>query len=324
MCFAIGLAAAIATAQSPATAVDAHVAAARAAAGQEYTGLFRRLCEDPNVGVTAPRRPAASSAGSQRRPGPPDRSQWHAEPVKVFDNLYFVGTKEHTAWAVTTSGGIIVIDPLYAYAVEDEVVEGLKTLGFDPATIKYVLVSHGHGDHAGGAAYLQDRFDAHIVTADWDLLDRTTSGPRKPKRDIVATDGQKLTLGDTTLTLHLTPGHTPGTVSTLIPVKDRGRPHVAALWGGTAFNFAQTPENFKMYIASAERFSKIAVAARADIILSNHVAFDGSDTKLPALATRKLDGPHPYVVGTDSVKRYLQVAGECAKAGLGRLVGGPR
>lgn len=176
----------------------------------------------------------------------------------------------------------------------------------------------------GGAAYLQDRFDAHIVTADWDLLDRTTSGPRKPKRDIIATDGQKLTLGDTTLTLHLTPGHTPGTVSTLIPVKDRGRPQVVALWGGTAFNFAQTPENFKMYVASAERFSKIAEAARADVILSNHVAFDGSDTKLPALATRQPNGPHPYVVGTDSVKRYLRVAGECAKAGLGRLVGGPR
>ena len=66
-----------------------------------------------------------------------------------------------------------------------------------------------------------------------------------PKRDIVATDGQKLTLGDTTLTLYLTPGHTPGTISTLVPVKDGGRPHLAAAWGGTAFNFPRTPENFR-------------------------------------------------------------------------------
>ncbi len=58
----------------------------------------------------------------------------------------------------------------------------------------------------------------------------------KPKRDIEATDGQKLTLGDTTLTLYITPGHTPGTISTVFPVKDNGTPHLAALWGGVGLN----------------------------------------------------------------------------------------
>ena len=64
---------------------------------------------------------------------------------------------------------------------------------------------------------------------------------------MVATDGQRLTLGDTTLTLYLTPGHTPGTISTLIPVKDRGMPHVVAEWGGTGFNFTLSPDKPERY-----------------------------------------------------------------------------
>jgi metallo-beta-lactamase class B len=136
---------------------------------------------------------------------------------------------------------------------------------------------------------------------------------------MIATDGQTLTLGDTTLTLYLTPGHTPGTISTLIPVRDGSRKHLAAIWGGTAFNFQHTPQNFNMYIASAEKFTSIAATSGVDVILSNHTAFDGSTAKLPALAARRSGTPHPYVVGADSVRRYLLVASECAKAGLARL-----
>ncbi len=184
-----------------------------------------------------------------------------------------------------------------------------------------MLVSHGHGDHSGGAGYLQDKFKARVIlaAADWDLLERNTRDTTKPKRDMIATDGQKLTLGDTTLTLYLTPGHTPGTISTLIPVRDGSKTHLAAIWGGTAFNFQHTPANFERYIASAERFAAIAAKAGVDVILSNHTAFDGSTTKLPALASRRPGGTHPYVVGPDRVRRYLLVASECAKAGIARL-----
>ena len=271
-----------------------------------------------------PRRLRAAS------PGPPERSRWHAEPVKVFDNLYFVGQTEYSAWAVTTSAGIILIDTIFDYSVEDEVVGGLKKLGLDPAMIKYAIVSHGHFDHSGGAKYLQDHFGTRIIlsAADWDLLER--GSPTRPKRDLVATDGQKLTLGDTTLTLYLTPGHTLGTISTLIPVKDGGTPHLVAEWGGTGFNWIQnragyiTPSRpdrfwFETYSRSAERFRGIVAEAGADALIANHTRLDGSKTKLPALAKRRPGDPHPYVIGNDSVKRYLTVADECAKAGLLRL-----
>lgn len=303
--------------QSTADTVQAHVAAAKAAAGQEHMGLFNRICVDPEP---APQRGAAAASAPQRG-GPPDRSQWHAEPAKVFDNLYFVGQTEYSAWAVTTSDGIIIIDTIFDYSVEDEIVGGLKKLGLDPAKIKYAIVSHGHTDHSGGAKYLQEHFGTRVIlsAADWDMLERNTRDQSKPKRDMVATDGQKLTLGDTTLTLYITPGHTPGTISTLIPVKDQGKPHLAAEWGGTAFNFTLTPENFQRYITSAQRFTDIVTKAGADVLIANHTNFDGTKTKVPALARRKPGDPNPYVIGNDSVKRYVKVAEECAKAGLLRL-----
>jgi metallo-beta-lactamase class B len=310
-------------AQSVPDTVERHVAAATAAAGTEYAGIATRLC-------TPPAPPAASpTPATPRAPGAPAKETWYAKPVKVFDNLYFVGQSEYSAWAVTTSGGIIIIDPIFDYSVEDEVVAGLKSFGLDPNTIKYVLVSHAHSDHVGGASYLQDRFNAKVIMseADWTLLEGTRASWRKPRRELVATDGQKLTLGETTLSLHITPGHTLGTISTLIPVLDGGTRHVAAYWGGTAFNWVAnragyiTPERndqfwFNNYISSAQRFRTLARNAGADVVISNHTNFDGSKTKLPAMATRRPGDPHPYVVGADSVARYLTVAEECAKAGL--------
>src|SRR4029079_11404948 len=140
------------------------------------------------------------------------------------------------------------------------------------------------GDHSGGAKFLQDTYHARVLLSaqDWDLLDR--SNGTRPARDMVVTDGMKLTLGDTTLTLYLTPGHTAGTISTLIPVKDAGRSHVAALWGGTMFNFPRSRQAFDTYIASAERFQGIVARAGADALVSNHTPYDGSKTKIPALA----------------------------------------
>ena len=124
--------------------------------------------------------------------------------MKVFDNLYFVGQTEYSAWAVLTSDGVIVLDPLIDYSVADEVVGGLEKLGADPSAIGTVIVSHGHSDHAGGASFLQDRYHARVILAeeDWDLMDRTKASWRKPRRDIVAGDGHKVTLGDATFTLH--------------------------------------------------------------------------------------------------------------------------
>jgi metallo-beta-lactamase class B len=294
---------------------DAHVARAKTAAGTEYQNLFNFLCAVPTPRGGGPRGGGARAGGPP--PGPPDRSTWYAEPAKVFDNLYFVGQREYSAWAITTTEGIILIDTLFDYSVEEEVAGGLKKLGLDPATIRYAVVTHPHPDHHGGAKFLQDRYRTRIVMSgpDWDVIERLSG--TKPARDMVATDGQTLTLGDTTITLYVTPGHTPGTLSVLFPVRENGARHLVALWGGTGLNADR--DSLEKYIASAQRFDGIAQKAGADIILSNHTDWDGSKVNLPRVATRAPGAPNPYIVGTPAVRRYLEVARECATARVLRL-----
>jgi hypothetical protein len=165
-----------ANAQQPAAnSVDGHMLAAQKAAGLEFPGLLSRLCVvPPNKENSPPPQPPSATP----RPAP-DRSNWYAPPVKVFDNLYWVGTMIHSSWALKTSDGIILIDTLYNYASEPEIVDGLRKLGLDPATVKYVIVSHGHGDHDEGANLMQQGFHSHIIMAapDWDAIEKANNMP---------------------------------------------------------------------------------------------------------------------------------------------------
>ena len=306
---ATGLLSSVAVAQNVQNEIDAHLTAARNAAGFDFTGTLARLCVAPPI--TTGIRDAA--------PGkPPARETWFTEPAKVFDNLYFVGSKIHSSWALTTSDGIIVIDTLFTYNSEEEIVGGLKKLGLDPAQVKYVIITHAHGDHVGGAKLLQDRFHSHIVMGgpDWDSIEKSVNGypEGKPKRDIVADDGQKITLGDTSVTIVTTPGHTPGTLSMIFPVKDRGRTLYVAYAGGTAFNFPSTVPNFDVYIRSQKKLAAAARAANATVLMTNHSEFDYATTKIKLLAARKPGEPHPYEAGADAVGRYFTVTEECAQA----------
>jgi metallo-beta-lactamase class B len=285
---------------------DAFLRRAKEAAGFDYTGTLARLCIVPQ---TAPGRDAAP-------PPPPARETWYTDPAKVFDNLYFVGTKIHSSWALTSSEGIILIDTVYDYNSEEAIVGGLKKLGLDPAKVKYVIISHAHRDHVGGAKLMQDN-GARIVMGgpDWDMLDGfVNSYPQgRPKRDIVAVDGQKITLGDASVTLVATPGHTPGTTSMIFTVKDNGKPLTVAYNGGTAFNFVNDVPHFDIYINSQRKMAAAAAAANATVLMTNHSEFDNAVTKIKTIGARKAGEPHPFELGTETVGRYFKVTDECAQ-----------
>jgi metallo-beta-lactamase class B len=351
------LTASMLAAQTANNTPEDHVALAKAAAGDDYQNLFNFMCAAPaqrggggqrgagggaagagargqagggNAGAAAgaanpagaaqPERGAAAGAprgGGGGGRGTPDRSTWYAEPVKAFDNLYFFGQSEYSVWALTGSEGIIALDAIFDYSVEEEVDGGMKKLGLDPTKIKYAILSHAHADHFGGGKFLQDRYGTRAIMspADWDVVERMNG--TKPKRDMEAMDGQKITLGDVSVTMYLTPGHTPGTISSIFQVKDNGKTHTVALWGGTGLNADR--ESLTAYVASAKRFAELAKQAGADIILSNHTDWDRSKINLPILVKRAPGSPNPYVTSTDNVLRYMKVAEECATARLLRL-----
>ena len=103
--FALAVMAVIGTAPADAqpapNSIDAHLAAAKKAGGFEFRGLLGALCVAPRNTATRDATPA---------PPPPDRARWYTEPAKVFDDVYFVGTKDRSSWVLTTSEGIILID----------------------------------------------------------------------------------------------------------------------------------------------------------------------------------------------------------------------
>src|ERR1039458_7093573 len=126
------LAVSILTAQNAGDTPDAHIAAAKAAAGDDFQNLFNFQCYGPGPGgprqapgTPAPAGRGAARGGAPRQPGPSDPSTWHVEPVKVFDNLYFFGQSEYSVWAITTSQGIIVLDTIFDYSIAEWMVDVL-------------------------------------------------------------------------------------------------------------------------------------------------------------------------------------------------------
>jgi len=311
--------------------VQSHVAAAKNAAyepGNDLTVLYDTVCA-PALSASGPKEPNIQAVPETRAPEKGPRAEWRTEPGKAFDNLYYVGSPFQSTWAVTTSDGIILIDSGYDYSVKELVTDGLKKLHLDPAQIKYVILTHAHNDRFYGAKYLQETYKARLIMseADWNVIAKTLDPPElKPKKDMVATDGMKLTLGDTTLTLYLTPGHTPGTVSVLVPLKDGNERHVGAVWGGINPDvgrygvryFPNMEETFKTWIASAKRFQDIAAKANADVYITLHPFYDKALDKLHALNFRKPGGPNPFV-SKDNLNRFLTIIRECTEAQLARI-----
>ena len=145
------------------------------------------------------------------------------EPFKVFDNLYYVGPCYVSVWLVTTPQGHILFDSAQEPFV-DHVIANIKKVGINLRDIKYIILSHGHLDHVGGAARLQELTGARVVAVaeDWKMIEalngrtsrRDPKPNRTPKRDMVVKDGETLTLGNQTLKFHQLPGHTPGVLMT--------------------------------------------------------------------------------------------------------------
>jgi metallo-beta-lactamase class B len=324
-----------ANAQDSASRAQTHVAAAKAVAnlpGFNFSQQFEVMCAEPK----APSAPVVAQPAARAERKIPPRSEWYAEPRKVFDNLYYVGSSNENnqaIWAVTTSEGIVLIDTGYEYSVAELVTNGLKKLGQDPAQIKYVILAHAHAHSFFGSTYIQKTYPrARLIMseADWDVLAKSTEPAElKPRKDMAATDGMKLTLGDTTLTLYITPGHTPGTISTLVPLKDGNQKHLGYVLGGRGWTeqeagvryFSDEQTALRTWIASINRFYGIAAKNGADVFLAIHPQHDQLFEKMDRLKlvrSRDPNAPHPFV-SKDAIKNHTTVMTECMQAQLAWL-----
>jgi metallo-beta-lactamase class B len=260
------------------------------------------VCVAASVVVAQQEELSETYRGSKRN----DVEYQKVPPFKVFDNLYYVGPGFVSVWLLQTSDGLILVDGAQEPYV-DHVIDSIRKVGFDPKTIKYIVVTHGHLDHFGGVARIQMLSGARVATLeeDWQLMEAAAKTPGRgnappalvPKRDMVIKEGDTVTLGNTSLKVYKLPGHTPGSPSFEFTVFDGGRPHKAFLFGGPGpRNGVQGAEQF---LASANRVARIPgieVAVPVHSWLNDfHYPNGGIFERAQRLAQRKPGQPHPFV-----------------------------
>jgi metallo-beta-lactamase class B len=315
----VALLASFAAAQAPGAApakpdspeVTAHVDKAKKIAGSEWAAEANFFCLMP-------------------RPNSPTDPV--IEPARIFDNVYAMGRSGTMVYAITTADGIILIDSGYGREEESVLLPAMTKLGLDPARVKYVVLTHGHGDHFGGALYLQEHYGAHVVLsqADWDLMLNPPAAPQgakkgggppvtPPKKDLVAMEGQPITLGAEKVTPVMIPGHTPGSTGLIFDVMDGGKRHVAALYGGTILTPGIIPDaGLQQYLRSIDHFKEMTKRAKVDVELQNHPLYDGMEEKLAKVRDRKPGSPNPFIVGQANYGKFLDVMSECMRAQIAR------
>jgi metallo-beta-lactamase class B len=289
---------------------QAHIAAAMAIAKPDLVQEAENSCTRQG-----PQRPAAL----RQQAGLPPVPRQVLEPTKIFDNLYYIGFNDIGAWALTTSQGTIIIDSLNTPEEAEQILTpGMQKVGLDPKQIQYLIIGHGHFDHFGGAPYLQRVYKPHVLMAgpDWDLIARPpasdASAQRRnrelPTRDVSITDGYTLTLGDATVTIVFTPGHTPGSIAIFLPVKDHGKQYTALMLSGAL----ATPD--RQSLAALEHALDVAKKQKAVALLNGHPGVFGDTLAWMETRRKKPDAPNPFVYGEARFARYINIIDECAKA----------
>jgi len=260
-------------------------------------------------------------------------------PTKIFDDVFAIGNSGTTVYVIRTAQGLLMIDALGAgdaagttAQLDSQLLPGFQKLGLDPAQVKIVLVTHGHADHFGGASYFQERYGSkvYVSAADWNLMEnppargrggRGPSGPPTPlpKHDAELRDGDVVALGDVRVSAIAVPGHTPGSMGFIFPVRDNGTRHVAALFGG-AWLTPQilSDEALHTFQMSVERFKEATRKAGVDTLLQNHMLMDPIQPKLDAIAARTKGQPNPFVVGRSEYQKFLAVMDGCTQVNLER------
>lgn len=231
-------------------------------------------------------------------------------PTKVFDNVYCIGSVSVVAWVLETEQGLILIDSMWDDRDAQLIEKGMRQLGLEPEQLKYIIVTHGHGDHYGGANYLREKYGAQVVMTkvDTDLMYNLNTGANsarspKTKVDIFVQDQDKISLGNTDVTIVETPGHTPGGLSVIFPVYDKEKTYTAVLWGGTGI--PADKELQKKYKQSAEYFGKLAEDAGAEIELTAHLFAENGYANLAKAGNLQEGEQNPFIIGKEGIRKYF-------------------
>jgi metallo-beta-lactamase class B len=223
---------------------------------------------------------------------------WHrAIPgFKIAGNLYYVGTADLAVYLIATPQGNILINSDFPEDVPT-IRKSIEQLGFKYADTKILLSSHAHGDHDAATSIVQKETGARVMVMDGDVAEVESTRPGRPGAhvDRVLHDGDTVMLGGSTLTAHLTPGHTKGCTTWTMQVNDGGRRLNAVIIGSPNVNAGTVLVGNKNYPQIAEDFMKtfkVLKSLPVDLFLGAHGAYFGMLAKYDRLKT---GGANPFI-----------------------------
>lgn len=202
-------------------------------------------------------------------------------PFRIADDLYYVGDRKVCIHLIRTDEGLILIDAGYVPA-KHLLWESIIRLGFDPADVRWILLTHGHSDHYGAANEFRNLYGTKVAVSAEDaayMREQVSRGKQSPLAAVVIDrelqDGEIFSFGGKEIRCVLTPGHTLGVMTFFMDVTDGGKTYRAGLLGGVGH--MQVKLAYLLYyglpldmpqrmLASLDRMEKEHV----DIHLGNH------------------------------------------------------
>jgi metallo-beta-lactamase class B len=232
----------------------------------------------------------------RRNVGSPQDQDTQFPPHQIIGNLYYVGTNSLASFLVTTPQGHILINTSYERTVP-VIKDSVEKLGFTFSDIKIILGSHAHGDHMEGDAATKALIGGAQVMAmaeDVPALERMRPGGKAHPIDRILHDRDEVRLGGTTLTAHLTPGHTRGCTTWTMNVQEGGKNLLVVIIGSLGVNPGFVLVNNKdvpQIVEEFERSYKVMRSLPADVPLGSHGAMYSMAEKYARIGK----GPNPFI-----------------------------
>ena len=215
---------------------------------------------------------------------------------KVIGNVYFVGTTNLGSYLITTPEGHILVNTDYEETVP-LVRASVEKLGFKFTDIKIILGSHAHGDHMDGDAMVKELTGARVIAMEQDVpaLKKMTPGGKPHPIDRVLHDGDDVKLGGSTLTAHLTAGHTKGCTTWSMKATEAGKTYNVAIVCSVGWNPGYVLVNNKDYPQIADDYVRSFATLRklpCDVFLGAHGGFHDLEAKYAKL---QKGGENPFI-----------------------------
>jgi metallo-beta-lactamase class B len=216
-------------------------------------------------------------------------------PHKVVGNVYFIGSEQLATYLITTPQGHILINSDFESTVP-LLRSNVEKLGFKFNDIKIILGSHAHGDHMEADALVKEFTGAQVMAVEQDVaaLRAMKPGGKAHPIDRILKDGDKVTLGGTTLTANLTPGHTPGCTTWTLQAEEAGKRYDVMVVCSVGVNPDYVLVNNKTYPQIADDYRKSFAKLRAmkvDVFLGAHPNFYDMAAKFARVAP---GAPNPF------------------------------